>query len=113
MERIKEIFELQDLEEYMCEDPNDAVVPPHTHTTHTTDQSDYIAQLLNHFHDLAHQKDKGHAIADSELIGRIDFLSKRNERLSERIDDLREEVDTLRAENYRLKELLIKNGISY
>ncbi|MDE7413128.1 MAG: helix-turn-helix transcriptional regulator [Muribaculaceae bacterium] len=110
MERIKEIFELQDLDEYMCEETVEAVVPPHTHTP---DQSDYIAQLLNHFHDLAHQRDKGHSIADSDLIERIDFLSKRNERLSDRIDDLREEVDTLRAENFRLKELLIKNGISY
>ncbi len=110
LEKIKEIFELDDLEEYLIEDTNENVVPPHTHVA---DQTDYLTQLLNHFHDLAHQRDKGHAIADSELLARIDFLTKRNDRLSERVDDLRDEVDNLRQENLSLKELLVKNGISY
>ncbi len=110
LEKIREIFELDDLEAYIIEENTENVVPPHTHMP---DQSDYIAQLLNHFHDLAHQRDKEHSTASAELISRIDFLSKRNDRLSDRVDTLREEVDHLREENIRLKELLIKNGISY
>ena len=72
---------------------------------------DSLTQLLNHFHDLAHRNNRD--VEDPELAARIDFLTKRNDRLSDRLDDLRDEVDTLRAENLRLKELLIKAGVSY
>lgn len=85
-------------------------MPPHTHTM---DQNDTLTQLLNHFHDLAHQKARESSTQDAEAEERIEFLTKRNDRLSERVDDLRDEVDSLRQENLRLKELLLKNGISY
>lgn len=110
LEMIKEIFEIDNLDEYMVEDYADPVVPPHTHPS---DESDAIAQLLNHFHDLAHQRNKANATSDPEMEARIDYLTKRNDRLSERVDDLRDEVDALRKENLRLKELLVKNGIEY
>lgn len=107
LEKIKEIFDLDNLEDYTLDDATDGV-PPHTHIA---DQSDSLTQLLNHFHELAHQRQKG--VADAESHDRIDYLTKRNDRLSDRIDDLREEVDRLREENMRLKELLVKNGIRY
>lgn len=116
LERIKEIFEVDNLEDYMIDDPEEIVVPPHTHIaphTHINEQSESITQLLNHFHELAHQHEKSLSTPDSETIARIDFLTKRNDRLSERVDDLRDEVDKLREENMRLKELLVKNGIDY
>lgn len=108
--RIKEIFEIDSLDDYMIDDHTDQGVPPHTHLA---DESDSLTSLLNHFHDLAHQRSRIHESADSDMSGRIDFLTKRNDRLSERVDNLREEVDRLREENLRLKELLLRNGISY
>lgn len=109
MEKIKEIFELDSLEDYMIDsDDRSAGVAPHTHLM---DQSDSFTHLLTHFHDLAHKNSNSQA--DEEISGRIDFLTRRNDRLSERVDDLRDEVDRLRQENLRLKELLIRNGIEY
>lgn len=116
LERIKEIFELDSLDEYMIEEAPEIVIPQHSHVpphTHSTEQSDSITQFLNHFHDLAHQRDKATSTPDADTIARIDFLMKRNDRLSDRVDDLRDEVDKLREENLRLKELLVKNGIAY
>lgn len=110
MEKIKEIFELDSLDDYLVDDEPEIVVPPHTHAA---DPTDAISQLLNHFHELAHQRDKAHGGHDAEAEARIDFLTRRNERLSERVDDLRDEVDGLRRENLALKELLLKNGIAY
>ena len=110
LDKIKEIFELDNLDDYMVEEQTEHIVPPHTHAM---DQNDTLAQLLNHFHDLAHQREREHYGQDADAIERIEFLTKRNDRLSERVDDLRDEVDALRGENLRLKELLLKNGIQY
>lgn len=110
LDKIKEIFELDNLDDYMVEEHAEQTVPPHTHVM---DQNDTLAQLLNHFHDLAHQREREHSGQDADAVERIEFLIKRNDRLSERVDDLRDEVDALREENLRLKELLIKNGIQY
>ncbi len=106
--RILEIFEIDDLHDYMIDDSVETAVPPHTHTD---DQTDTLAQLLNHFHELAHQR--SHNGPDPETEERIEYLTRRNDRLSDRMDTLREEVDALRSENLRLKELLIKAGFSY
>lgn len=108
IERLKEIFELRDLDNYIIDDQPEIMVPPHTHHS---DQSDALTQLLNHFHDLAHQRD--HDKSSSELEERVEYLAKRNDRLSERIDTLRDEVDALRKENLLLKEKLIRNGIQF
>ncbi len=111
IEKIKAIFELDSLDDYMIADEAESVVPPHTHAS---EPSDAITQLLNHFHELAHQRERAHGgQAESECAERIDFLTRRNDRLSERVDELRDEVDALMRENMRLKELLIRNGIDY
>lgn len=110
LDKIREIFEIDSLDDYMVEEHPEQTVPPHTHAM---DQNDTLAQLLNHFHDLAHQREREHSVQDTDTAARIEFLTKRNDRLSERLDDLRDEVDSLRAETLRLKELLIKNGIQY
>ncbi len=106
LEKIKEIFELDNLDDYVMEDTAEVTVPPHIHTV---EPSDSLTQLLHHFHDLAHQRSKG----DFETGERIEFLTRRNDRLSERVDELREEIDHLRDENFHLKEILFKNGIPY
>lgn len=110
--KLKNIFELDSLDAFIIEEPSEHIVPPHTHVM---DQSDSLTSLLNHFHDIAHQKGMSHDThhLQMELDSRIEFLSRRNDKLSERLDELREEVDKLRQENFRLKELLIKNGIKY
>ena len=110
LDKIKEIFELDSLDDYMMDDYADSAVPPHTHTL---DEGDTLTQLLNHIHDLAHKRDRSHAVVDADVLSRIEFLTRRNDRLSDRIDELREEIDDLREENLRLKELLIKNRIKY
>ena len=110
LDRIKEIFELDSLDDYMVEEHAEQAVPPHTHVM---DQNDTLAQLLNHFHDLAHQREREHSGQEADAAARIEFLTKRNDRLSERVDDLRDEVDALREEILRLKELLLQNGIQY
>ena len=114
IDRLKEIFELDDFSDYMTDDVREQVVPPHTHPhTHIGDEGDSLTMLLTHIHDLAHQRDRHSSDADGESAERIDFLERRNDRLSQRIDDLREETDRLRIEILRLKELLIRNGIEY
>lgn len=110
-EKIKDIFELENLDDYVIDDNSDIVIPPHTH--HVADQNESFTQLLTQFHDLAHQRGAVHNASSNNDSERIDFLTRRNDRLSERVDDLRDEVDRLNEENLRLKELLIKNGISY
>ncbi len=109
MLKIKEIFEIDNFDDYKLEDSfsEGVTVPPHTHP----EAGDSITQLLNHLHDLAHKN--SHTASDADTMARIDYLSKRNDRLSDRVDELRDEVDTLREENLRLKELLIRNGITY
>lgn len=111
IERLKEIVAIDDLEDYMVDESQDAaVVPPHSHTF---DESDSLSQLLRHIHALAHKSDGTDRGNERDLQERIDFLTKRNDRLSERLDSLRDTVDSLREENFRLKELLVKNGISF
>lgn len=110
LEKLREIAGLESLEDFMTEESQEtAVVPPHTHLL---DESDSISQLLRHIHNLAHKNDEApDKNRESRLLERIEILSRRNDSLSERLDDLRLTVDTLREENYRLKELLVENGI--
>lgn len=114
MEKLMEIVELEDLSDYMVEESEERpnVVAPHTHT-HSHTATDAIAELLNHIHAQAHKYEHDDVNRSSEMEERINFLTKRNDRLSDRVDNLRDEVDSLREENFRLKELLTRNGIPY
>lgn len=117
LEKLKEIFMLDDLDDYMREEKDEVTVPPHTHAelphTHVMAQGDSLTQLLRHIHDLAHREDKAGFEHEQGMASKLEYLEKRNDRLSERVDNLRDEVDSLRVENLRLKELLVKNGIQY
>ena len=110
LEKLKAIYGSEALDTYLTAERMDFNVPPHTHIH---DEGDSLTQLLNHFHNLAHQRSNDSGEKYKALIERIESLSQRNDRLSSRLDDLREEVDSLRTENLRLKEILISNGISY
>lgn len=91
LDKIRTIFADEELDRFMiADDDQEPVVPPHTHTPAETG----LDRL-------------------EELEQRNDSLLLRNDRLSDRIDDLREQVDELLRENYRLKELLTLNRISY
>ncbi|MDE6272176.1 MAG: helix-turn-helix domain-containing protein [Muribaculaceae bacterium] len=110
VEKLRSIFGDDEIDGYIIDTPQEPYIPPHTHIH---DEGDSLTQLLNHFHDLAHKKNHESRDREIELLRRLDNLSLRNERMSERIDELRNEVDLLRTENFRIKELLIANGISY
>lgn len=111
LDKVKKIFGIDDFGAFVIDDAETAaVVVPHTHEI---DEKDAITRLLEHIHDLAHQKDRSAHRPDSEDRARMDMLEKRNDRLSQRVDELRDEVDRLRDENYRLKELLCRSGIDY
>ena len=108
LEKLREIFEIDSFDGFIIEDNAETTVAPHTHAF---DQSDSLTHLLTHFHDLAHKNSQ--SSENEDAAERIDFLTRRNDRLSDRIDNLRDEIDDLRRENFRLKELLLKNGIQY
>lgn len=110
LEKLYSIYGKEVLGEFYIEESQESVVPPHTHIH---DEGDSLTQLLNHFHNLAHQRSGDHSGKEKELSERIESLTVRNDRLSNRLDDLRDEVDSLRTENLRLKELLLQHGISY
>lgn len=112
LERMRDIFKMDDFSEYMVEDKAEAVpvVPPHTHIA---ESDDALTALLKHIHAQAHMTDDLSKSREAELEERISYLTERNDRLSDRLDDLREQVDRLREENFHLKELLALNGIQY
>ena len=114
LEKIKQIFGMDDLSGYMLteatkESSNNPTVPPHSHFG---DEGNAIALFLQHIHNQAHQDDNHHTNREAALEQRIDYLSERNDRLSARVDELRDQVDVLRDENYRLKLLLAANSIA-
>lgn len=124
MLKIKELLDIDSFEAYLIDEPAESVVivPPHTHN----EPVDSLAHLINQFHDLAHRSqdlshhNHGGNTTDADPDGRIEYLTKRNDRLNDRVDELRQQVDSLREklyeireENLRLKELLIRNGIAY
>lgn len=111
LERIREVFGLEDLTPYMMEEAaEETVVPPHTHSH---DETDSIALLLRHIHAQAHREEGGDHGRVAEMEARVAALMDRNDRLSNRIDTLRETIDTLREENFRLKEILARHGLEY
>ena len=116
-ERLCEIFNLSDLNEYEIgkKSENEKSI------TEMTD-SDLFNQLLSRFHKQAHSEEDEHHHGDHHkkideleqkvdiLFSRIDALMMRNDalsadndRLRSEIDSYRAEIDRLRAENYSLK----------
>lgn len=112
LDRLKDIFHVDDFSDYMVEDMAETVpvVPPHTHIA---EGDDALTALLKHIHAQAHMTDDLSKSREAELEERISCLTERNDRLSDRLDDLREQVDRLREENFHLKELLTLNGVKY
>lgn len=111
LEKLKEIIALDTLDDFMIEgEPEPSAVPPHTHTH---DEADSLSQMLRHIHNLAHKSDASEREKVSDLFARIDYLSKRNDRLTERLDSMSDKLESLREENFRLKELLIRNKIEF
>lgn len=112
LDRLKDIFHVDDFSDYMVEDKAETVpvVPPHTHIA---EGDDALTALLKHIHAQAHMTDDLSKSREVELEERISCLTERNDRLSDRLDDLREQVDRLREENFHLKELLTLNGVKY
>ena len=105
---LQAIFPEVNLEEYeICTTTKRAIIGSHNNNSDVKiNDSDLIAKIV----DAVAQIPKGELTADE----------KRSERLSQQLDEAREEGEGLRKENYalqseifRLKELLIKNGISY
>lgn len=110
IDRLKEAVAIDNIDPYLVEESTVTPIPPHTHAF---EEGDSISKLLRHFHALAHKNDDSDKEKEKELLARIEYLSKRNDRLSDRLDELRDTVDKLREENYLLKELLIKNRIEF
>lgn len=110
-ERLCEIFNLKNLDEYSLskkEDGNDK-------SLNELSDSDLFNQLLSRFHKQAHSSEDGkhhHHHQKIEILQqRIDFLFATNERLMERNDrlsvvndNLREDIDGYRKEIDRLRE---------
>ncbi len=108
LEKIKQIFGVSDLSDYVAADQHKETVPPHTHFG---EEGNAIALFLQHIHNQAHQDDV-HTNREAVLEQRIDYLAERNDRLSARVDELRDQLDAARDENYRLKLRLASNGLS-
>lgn len=110
IQMLKEIVELDSLEDFMLDEDENRAIPPHTHAL---DESDSLTRLLHHIHKLAHESEDSSRERESELEARIEYMTQRNDRLSDRLDQLRDTVDALREENFRLRELLRSNGIDF
>lgn len=113
IERLKEILLIGDLTPYTIEEEAEHsadVVPPHTHTS---DETDAIANLLKHIHAQAHKEDDSAKNREMELRARIEYLTERADRQTERIEALLVKLETLLNENMRLKNLLLSNHIEF
>ena len=122
-EKLREIFGLSALNDYMVDNKPDAEEKKLTEMT----DSDLFNQLLSRFHKQAHSAESEHHHHDhhqkieelefkiealykrnDDLMVRNDALSADNDRLRSEIDDYRAEIEKLRAENYQLKSSLLK-----
>ena len=112
--RLREIFNLKDLNEYLKSDKGEA---EERNINEMTD-SDLFNQLLNRFHKQAHSLEGDHHHHDhheqieilekrvEELYRRNDSLMHRNESLSQDNDRLRRDIDAYRKTIDQLREEL-------
>lgn len=119
-EKLCEIFEIENLNDYVLDRKSAAQEPSITEMT----DSDLFNQLLSRFHRQAHSAESEHHHHDHHqkiddlqkkldatfdrieaLLIRNDRLSADNDRLREQIDDYRIEIDRLRKELFELKTI--------
>lgn len=124
-EKLCEVFQLKDLNDYIIDRKGD---PSEKKITDMTD-SDLFNQLLSRFHKQAHSAESEHHHHDHHqkiddlqlkldtLFSRVDALMTRNDNLTAENDRLRAEIDTyrkeiesLRQENYTLKIQLLEKS---
>lgn len=116
-EKLREIFGIDSLEEYVIKSTHESSTPLNDMT-----DSDLFNQLLNRFHQQAHSGENEHHHHDhheriealqkkvdslfernNSLMERNDQLWEENNRLRSQIDSYRSEIDSLRAQIFQLK----------
>lgn len=114
-QRLTEIFPEVDLSLYYVE--SESIPENDSMPDVARNEASMLTQLLNYFHAQAHKEsDKEHVAMHARvdaLQQRNDSLVERNEILQEKLDMLRVEIDALKTENFRLKEILLNNGVKY
>ena len=114
LQKIKDVLGIDNIDDYIIENQeHDKAFIAQAQHLQDCKNNDSISKLLEHFHAISHQNNKDIKHNEAKLHDRIETLSYRNEKLSHRVDELRETIDSLRDENYRLKELLLNNSISF
>lgn len=112
-ERLRELFPSVDLGAY-CIDERTAYA-----AVDDASEAELIRQFLTRFHKQAHGSDEAthHHHEHHERINRLEeqlsTLIESNHRLLERNDELSKRYEETCAELMRLKELLIRNSISF
>lgn len=104
--RLLEIFGLDNLDDYIIDDP---VSPDVSRKMSDMTDSDLFNQLLQRFHQQAHSKEGHHHHHDhheriDSLQIQVEKLFERNENLMARNDRLAESCDNLRSDNDRLRK---------
>lgn len=111
LDKIIEIFEIEDIDSYYIEDIGNNGV--------SKSQSDNTNSIINDsaifekFVRIMEKMTEAKNANESEALSRIERLQDRNDFLNSQVDELRKDLTRLLHENFALKELLIKNGIDY
>lgn len=111
LDKIIEIFEIEDIDSYYIEDIGNNSV--------SKSQSDNTNSIINDsaifekFVGIMEKMTEAKYANESEALSRIERLQDRNDFLNSQVDELRKDLTRLLHENFVLKELLIKNGIDY
>ena len=111
LDKIIEIFGIEDIDSYYIEDIGNNSV--------SKSQSDNTNSIINDsaifekFVGIMEKMTEAKYANESEALSRIERLQDRNDFLNSQVDELRKDLTRLLHENFALKELLIKNGIDY
>ncbi|MDE6294978.1 MAG: helix-turn-helix domain-containing protein [Muribaculaceae bacterium] len=117
---LRELFGEEEVDKFMVEAEDKSL----RLNIENLSESDMMAQLLRMFHSHEHKEESHnhemHHRKIDELQERISRLLERNDRLADKCMTLRERLDHMTAQNieaqneiFRLKELLLSNGIRY
>lgn len=121
---LAKLSEPESLEDYIIENSAESTHGHNQQNFGAMSETGMLKELLNYFHTQAHRdQDKHHENMHLQLDSfqhRNDRLQKKNDELTDKIqnlsdlvEQLRTELHSTRTENLHLKELLIKNNISY